>query len=125
MLTYEMIGLADENGREYESVYGTYTKEEGFKFNDAINPIIDDEGWRGFINLLFHENMWKLKKEDVKEMTLKDLERELGYKIRIVDPETKHKEYEELSSERKEEIQREVNFLNRLFGLNIDPEEYY
>ena len=125
MLTYEMIGLADENGREYESVYGTYTKEEGFKFNDAINPIIDDEGWRGFINLLFHENMWKLKKEDVKEMTLKDLERELGYKIRIVDPETKHKEYEELSSERKEEIQKEVNFLNRLFGLNIDPEEYY
>lgn len=125
MLTYEMIGLADENSREYESVYGTYTKEEGFKFNDAINPIIDDEGWRGFINLLFHENMWKLKKEDVKEMTLKDLERELGYKIRIVDPETKHKEYEELSSERKEEIQREVNFLNRLFGLNIDPEEYY
>ena len=125
MLTYEMIGLADENGREYESVYGTYTKEEGFKFNDAINPIIDDEGWRGFINLLFHENMWKLKKEDVKEMTLKDLERELGYKIRIVDPETKHKEYEGLSSERKEEIQKEVNFLNRLFGLNIDPEEYY
>lgn len=125
MLTYEMVGLADENGREYESVYGTYTKEEGFKFNDAINPIINDEGWRGFINLLFHENMWKLKKEDVKEMTLKDLERELGYKIRIVDPETKHKEYEELSSERKEEIQREVNFLNRLFGLNIDPEEYY
>lgn len=125
MLTYEMIGLADENGREYESVYGTYTKEEGFKFNDAINPIIDDEGWRGFINLLFHENMWKLKKEDVKEMTLKDLERELGYKIRIVDPETKHKEYEELSSERKEEIQRELDFLNRLFGLNIDPEEYY
>lgn len=125
MLTYEMVGLADENGREYESVYGTYTKEEGFKFNDAINPIIDDEGWRGFINLLFHENMWKLKKEDVKEMTLKNLERELGYKIRIVDPETKHKEYEELSSERKEEIQREVNFLNRLFGLNIDPEEYY
>lgn len=125
MLTYEMIGLADENGREYESVYGTYTKEEGFKFNDAINPIIDDEGWRGFINLLFHENMWKLKKEDVKEMTLKDLERELGYKIRIVDPETKHKEYEGLSSERKEEIQRELDFLNRLFGLNIDPEEYY
>lgn len=125
MLTYEMIGLADENGREYESVYGTYTKEEGFKFNDAINPIIDDEGWRGFINLLFHENMWKLKKEDVKEMTLKDLERELGYKIRIVDPETKQKEYEALSSERKEEIQRELDFLNRLFGLNIDPQEYY
>ena len=125
MLTYEMVGLADENGREYESVYGTYTKEEGFKFNDAINPIIDDEGWRGFINLLFHENMWKLKKEDVKEVTLADLERELGYKIRIVDPETKHKEYEGLSLKRKEEIQRELDLLNRLFGLNIDPEEYY
>lgn len=125
MLTYEMVGLADENGREYESIYGTYSKDEGFKFNDAINPIIDDEGWRGFVNLLFHENMWRLKKEKVKEVTLEDLERELGYKIRIIDSKTKDDEYNALSPERKEEIRREVDFLNKLFGLNIDPKEYY
>lgn len=120
-----MIGLADENNREYECIYGTYSKEDGFKFNEAIKPIVDELGWRGFINVLFHEDLWRLKKVSVKEMTLKDIEKELGYRIRIVDPNEKEEEYNSLSPERKAQIDKEIDFFRRLFGIEIDPKEYY
>lgn len=122
MMTYEMVGLADENGREYECIYGTYSKEKGFMFNDSINHIVIEDGWREIINILFHENLWKLKQEPVKEVTLEDIEREFGCKVRIVDPEPKK---EELSKEQKEKIDKQIDFLNRWFGIDINPEDYY
>ena len=90
MYTYEMIGVADENGKEYECKYGTYMKDIGFRFTENITPVVRKSGWRGFINQLFHENLWKLKPE-TKQMTLADLEKELGYKVEIVDSEPKDK----------------------------------
>ena len=120
MYTYQMVGLADENGKTYESKYGTYNKEDGFKFNENVQPIVKN-GWRNLVNILFHEDLWKLKKDPVKEMTLNDIEKELGYRIRIVDPNKK----DDLSPEQKKHIDEEIDFIRRLFGIDIDPKEYY
>ena len=43
MYTYECIGLADQNGRTYESKYGTYNKNDGIKLSDfAVNMLKED-----------------------------------------------------------------------------------
>ena len=120
-----MIGLADENGKTYECKYGTYNKEDGFRFNDSVSPICEEKGWRKIVNILFHEDLWKLKKDPVKEMTLNDIEKELGYRVRIITPDENKKEYEKLSPEKKEQIDKEIDFFRRLFGIDIDPEQYY
>jgi len=123
MYTYQMVGVADENGKTYESEYGTYSKEKGFEFNDDV---LDKKcKVLAFINLLFHEDIWKLKKEpELKKMSLQDIERELGYRVRIVDPEISTGK--EVTPERKKEVDDSIDFLKRLFGLtNIDPEDYY
>lgn len=123
MYTYQMVGVADDNGKTYESKYGTYSKEKGFEFYDDV---LDKKcKVLAFINLLFHEDIWKLKKEpEPKKMSLQDIERELGYRVRIVDPEISTGK--EVTPERKKEVDDSIDFLKRLFGLtNIDPEDYY
>ena len=61
----------------------------------------------------------------VKEVTLEDIEREFGCKVRIVDPATKEEEYRALSQEEKDKIDKEIAFLKKWFGIDIDPKEYY
>ena len=125
MYTYEMIALADENGRTYKSEYGTYNKEEGFNFNtNAFEHILFVE-LESFVSELFHENLWKLDDEPkVRNVSLEELERELGYRIKIVDPEP---EKHEVSPERKKEVDDAIDFFERLFGTNhnINREDYY
>lgn len=116
MYTYQMVGLADENGREYESKYGTYSKTDGFRFNDDIYNVVKDLGWRGFINILFHDDLWKLKKEPAKEMSLQDIERELGYRVIITDPEP---DKEKVSEEKRDEIDDYIDMLGRFLGINF------
>lgn len=122
MYTYQMIGLADENGKTYESKFGTYSKERGFEFTNFPK---EECKQIAFINLLFHEDIWKLKKEPTpKKMSLQDIERELGYRVQIVDPEMGSKK--EISPERKKEVDDTVEFFKRFFGLeNLNPEDYY
>ena len=124
MYTYQMVGLADENGKTYECKYGTYNKDEGFKFNEEAQSVVKD-GWRNLVYILFHENLWSLKKEPIKEMSLQDIEKELGYRVRIVTPDENKKEYEKLSPKKKKQIDKEIDFYRRLFGIDIDPEQYY
>ena len=124
MYTYQMVGIADENGKTYECLYGEYNKEEGFKFNESIEPIIEDKGWREVVNILFHEDLWKLKQDPVKKMTLEELEKELGYKVQIVGEEPKEKK-EELSEKDKRLINNTCDVLNSFFGTNFDPKNYY
>ena len=122
MYTYQMVGIADENGKTYESKYGIYSKEEGFKFNENIQPIVKN-GWREMVNILFHEDLWKIKKDPIKKMTLQDIEKELGYRVQIVDPEPKKKE---VSPERKKEVDDTIDVFRRWLGLDaIDPDDYY
>ena len=119
--TYEMVAVADQNGRTYECKYGTYSKEDGFKFNEEVEVIVDDYGWREVVNILFHDNLWKLKTEPVKKMSLQDIEKELGYRVEIVDPNPENK----LSDKEKKKIDDTIDFLQRFLGIDIDPEDYY
>ena len=94
MMTYEMVGVSDQNGRTYKSKYGTYNKKDGFKINPSYitfqrtedsNTILFD--YQKLINDLFHENCWSLKQEKPKpkKMTKEEIEKALGYEIEIDD----------------------------------------
>lgn len=78
MHTYEMIGVADSNGRTYKCPYGTYSKATGFVSNGYEMYISLD-----VVNKLFHEDCWSLKQE-TKKMSKEDIEKELGYEIEII-----------------------------------------
>lgn len=121
MLTYQMVGLADQNGKTYESKYGTYNKDKGFIFDDRVLPAIREKGWRGFINLLFHDDLWKLQ-QDVKKMTMEDLEKELGYKVQIVDPQPEKKEVDD---KHRKEVDKTVQFFKDFFGVDLDLKKCY
>jgi len=86
MYTYEIVGLADENGKTYESKYGIYNKEKGFRFYRSVISNQTDRGVENIINNLFHEDCWKLKVEKPakKKMTKEEIEKALGYEIDIV-----------------------------------------
>ena len=73
-----MIGIADENGRTYESKYGTYNKKEKFKLSDLPVSMTKEE----LLYNLFHEDCWSLKKNPIR-MTKKEIEEKLGYEIEI------------------------------------------
>lgn len=105
MMTYEMIGVADENGRTYESKYGTYNvREGGFKFNDEAFKYP-----RGVLcGMLLHEDLWRLK-VDKKKMTKEDIEKALGYQIEIINENPVDK-----SKPKSDESQ---NFFDEFFGL--------
>ena len=79
-----MIGIADENGRTYESKYGTYSKKDGFKLSDLSRSMIKEE----LLGNLCHEACWSLKKNPIK-MTKKEIEEKLGYEIEINESEEK------------------------------------
>ena len=120
MYTYQMVGIADDNGRTYESKYGTYNKEDGFIWSDPPNT---KGGWTELIYELLHEDVWKLKQEPVKEMTLQEIVKDLGYRVIIRDPEPEKKE---VSEDKKKEVDDTIDFLRRFLGLdNINPEDYY
>ena len=104
MHTYEMIGVADQNNRIYESEFGTYSKATGFVLSDYSTEIVtisqkitDKKEQQRLIKLvkenlldrLFHDNCWKLKVEE-KEMTKEEIEKALGYKIKIKDENNKY-----------------------------------
>lgn len=125
MFTYQMVGVADQNDKKYECKYGTYTHKDGFVFNESIGELVETIGWRGIVNMLFHENLWKLSVEEPKpikpkEMTLEDIEKELGYRVQIVDPEP---DKEEVSQDKKEEVNELVDLFNRLFGIDFRDED--
>ena len=53
MHTYEMIGVADENGRTYVSEFGSYNKDKGFDLfksckclptEDLLNILLQPKG---------------------------------------------------------------------------------
>ena len=86
MYSYQMIGIADENDRVYESKYGNYSKKYGFELSELSKSMTKEE----LLDNLFHEDCWSLKKKP-KKMTKKEIEDALGYEIEINEPEEKNK----------------------------------
>lgn len=136
MYTYEMVGVADQNNRTYCSPYGTYSKADGFKIN---SDVFSNEDYKAtevdqrilieaLINDLFHDDLWKIVKEpEPKKMTLADIEKELGYRVQITDPEYNKpaEEKKDLTKEQREEINDLVDLFKRIFDIDIDPKKYY
>ena len=116
-----MVAIADDNNREYESKYGTYSKKDRFKFNEEAKKVVDKNGYRELFNILVHEDLWKLKKEPVKKMTLQDIERELGYRVQIVDPEPDKKK---VSDKKRKEVDDSIELFRTLFGIDLDADKY-
>ena len=107
-----MIGIADENGRTYESKYGTYSKKDGFKLSDLSRPMIKEE----LLVDLFHEDCWSLKKNPIK-MTKKEIEEKLGYEIEINESEEKQKpEYNQSISKNAQKSHKNV-FADDIFDF--------
>lgn len=88
IFTYQMVGLADQNGRTYVSKYGSYSKKDGFK----ITTLGDTNKFEDMLNNLMHDDLWSLKVEE-KEMTKEEIEKALGYKIKIKDDKWNFDEY--------------------------------
>lgn len=114
-MTYEMIGVADENGRTYKCKYGTYNREDGFEFNDESFRYSRGK----FCDILLHEDLWKLK-DDKKKMTKEDIEKALGYKIEIVEDEKKPVPPKCTSAETPKPKKRQIFFDDFLDGLFKD-----
>ena len=82
MMSYEMVGVADQNNRTYKSKYGVYSKETGFVLNGFGRSL----GKCELLDRMFHENCWSMKTEP-KKMNKEQIEKELGYEIEIEETE--------------------------------------
>ena len=127
MYTYEMYGVACNNSKTYESKYGTFNREDGFIFDPEIVKSVTNDGTglalSSLVEDLCESDLWKIKKEEPRKMTLQDLEKELGYRVQIIDPEPDKKK---VSPERKKEIDDTIDMFERLFGMNFkNTEDYY
>lgn len=130
MYTYEMIGVADQNNKTYKSIYGTYNKEDGFKVADEWKEfLVSNDSEESIYNIetlihnLFHENVWQIVKDEPRKMTLAEIEKELGYRIQIADPEINDKK--ELTDKQKKDIDDTIDFFKKLFNVQIDPKNYH
>ena len=107
MHLYEMIGIADENGKTYISPYGTYSKKDGFDLRPVgIKHYYDFEK---LLYQLVHEDCWRLK-VDKKKMTKADIEKVLGYEIDIID--------DDVSDNVRTYCRSYDEILKRVFGEN-------
>ena len=110
--TYQMIGLADDNGRVYESKYGTYCKKTGITLSDISVKMLKED----LIEKLFHEDCWSLKKEP-KKMTKEEIEKALGYEIEINEPKKDEKSKDNQSiSKNAQKTQKNV-FADDIFNF--------
>lgn len=117
-----MVALADQNGKTYESKYGTYDTAEKFRFNENAGKLVEKKGYRELFDILIHENLWKLQQPPIKKMSLQDIERELGYRVQIIDPQPGK---EEVDKEHKTKVDNTVQFFKDFFGMDLDAEDYY
>lgn len=84
LTTYQMVTLADVNGKTYGTGDMYYSKETGFV--DKAGVVWDLCAFESYSNPFsefIHLSGWKEVSE--KEMTKEEIEKKLGYKIKIVD----------------------------------------
>lgn len=78
MKTADMVALADQNGKTYVSMYGTYSKLTGFKLSFSVHSASVAK----LLDNLLHDDIWTVK-VDRKKMTKAEIEKILGYPIEI------------------------------------------
>ena len=110
MHTYQMIAVADENGKTYTSKYGLYNKQNGFALSNLSSSMIKEE----LLDNLFHEDCWSLKVE-TKKMTKDQIEKELGYKIEIIDEPKNNDKSEKIEDKNKSTINSQLDDLIKAF----------
>lgn len=81
MKTYEMVALADKNGKTYQTGDMLYNFSKGFHDDDG-----EEWGANAFLHrgLQYFIHMDEWKEVNIKEMTLLELETKLGYRVKIV-----------------------------------------
>ena len=110
MHTYQMIAVADENGKTYTSKDGLYNKHNGFALSNLSSSMIKEE----LLDNLFHEDCWSLKVE-TKKMTKDQIEKELGYKIEIIDEPKNNDKSEKIEDKNKSTINSQLDDLIKAF----------
>lgn len=110
MHTYQMIAVADENGKTYTSKYGLYNKQNGFVLSNLSSSMTKED----LLNGLFHEDCWSLK-VDTKKMTKDQIEKELGYKIEIIDEPKNNDKSEKIEDKNKSTINSQLDDLIKAF----------
>lgn len=83
MKTYEMVALAEENGRAYNVNDMAYQKDVGFVRKIDFTQEWKASAWSelGLQKFILCDGWQELKP---KEMTIEEIEKELGYQIKIV-----------------------------------------
>lgn len=82
MNTCEMVVLADNNGKTYINNGVKYNKIKGFHTKKGTVSNIEYEDDFDFLNTFCHDPFWEEVKP--KEMTVEDIEKILGYSIKII-----------------------------------------
>lgn len=82
MTTYEMVALADKNGKIYENEDLRYSKERGFHDKSGKSATVAYEMETEQLNVFIHDTNW----EEIKprKITVKEIEMLLGYPIEII-----------------------------------------
>ena len=82
MKTYEMIAEADENRETYITGSMRYQRDKGFHDDRGLEwPVYAFDCKNGLSDFIHIDNWEKI---EPKEFTVKDMERLLGYKIKII-----------------------------------------
>ena len=110
MRVTEMKALADQNGKTYTSVYGTYNKVGGFQITDKYCKA-NYLDLTTYINDFFSKDCWKIK--SVKKMTKSEIEKALGCEIDIVDEPLPINAKQENANEKDREL-RELSDLEKI-----------
>lgn len=83
MKTVDMMKYANDEDMSYESSFGVYLPDEGFVINEYGKKCFDDDANLFLHMLLEDDTIWHPQPEQPKTMTLEEIEKELGYKIKL------------------------------------------
>ena len=83
MNALDMIKYAKEDNIPYESSFGVYNPDKGFEINEYGEKCFKSDPNKFLTMLLNDETVWHPQPE-TKKMTLEDIEKELGYKVELI-----------------------------------------
>lgn len=82
MTTYEMVALADKNGKIYKNEDLRYSREKGFYNKNGKKALVMYEMETEQLNVFLHDSNWNEIKP--RKITIEEIEMILGYPIEII-----------------------------------------